>query len=61
MINMTNKKGKFKPHHIDLFGVRFCMPKGLRKIINKANPKLRGKKLNAKHLQTVINAAKEKR
>ena len=53
-----NKVGKFKSNHMDIFGMRFCL-KVKRSILNKANPELRGKKLDIKDLPK-INAITKK-
>ena len=49
-----NKLGKFKSNHIKVFGVKFCIPKGTRKKVNKTNPNLKGVKLDEKHLEKVL-------
>ena len=55
-----NKKGKFRSNkHIDIFGVKFCLPKGAYKMIKKRHPELKGKKLNEKDLQKVNKIIKE--
>lgn len=57
-----NKKGRFKPNHINLFGTTFCLPKGVRSEINKLNPELKGKTpLDIKDLPKVKAIISKKR
>jgi len=39
-----NKKPKPNPRQVNVFGTLFVMQRGVRKRVNKANPKLKGKK-----------------
>ncbi|MFH1591460.1 MAG: hypothetical protein ABIC95_06045 [archaeon] len=52
---------KIKPRNIDIFGTPFVLPKGIRKELNKANPKLKGKALTASDLTKVRSAIKTRK
>lgn len=55
-----NKCPKYNSRHLDIFGVKFCIPKGSRQKINKEYPEKKGKKLDIKDLSKIKKCFKKK-
>jgi len=53
------KKGKFKQNYIEIFGTRFCLPKGFRKMLNNNHPELKDEKLKSEDWSKVNKTLKK--